>query len=275
MPAGRAAGRRSTASPPTLREALERRRGAHRGLPPHPAAAPSRATSATASSIRVAAPCPSTGPAATCPAAGPRYPSTVLMTAVPAKVAGVARGRAVRAARPATGSVPDVDPGRRRDRRRRRGVPRSAAPRPSAPWPTAPSPIAPVDVIVGPGQRLRRRGQARGGAARARRRAVGVRRAVARSWSWPTTPRRPSFAAIDVIVQAEHGPDGLAWLVTWDEAVADAVDRRRSPRWSPRRPARADIEATLADGGYAVLVDGPEQADGGRQRHRPRAPRAA
>ena len=32
------------------------------------------------------------------------------------------------------------------------------------------------------------------------------------------------FAAIDLMVQAEHGPDGLAWLVTWDETVADAVD---------------------------------------------------
>jgi histidinol dehydrogenase len=31
------------------------------------------------------------------------------------------------------------------------------------------------------------------------------------------------FVAIDLMVQAEHGPDGLAWFVTWDEAVADAV----------------------------------------------------
>ena len=62
-----------------------------------------------------------------------------------------------------------------------------------------------------------------------------------------------------MVVQAEHGPDGLAWLVTWSEAVADAVtaDVARIVEASPRR---ADIEATLADGGYAVLVDGPEQA---------------
>ncbi len=45
------------------------------------------------------------------------------------------------------------------------------------------------------------------------------------------------FAAIDVIVQAEHGPDGLAWLISWDEDVVDAVDaRRRPPR---RRPTLA------------------------------------
>ena len=28
-----------------------------------------------------------------------------------------------------------------------------------------------------------------------------------------TTP--PEYAAIDLVVQAEHGPDGLAWLITW------------------------------------------------------------
>ena len=32
-----------------------------------------------------------------------------------------------------------------------------------------------------------------------------------------TTP--VDYAAIDVIVQAEHGPDGLAWLITWSEAA--------------------------------------------------------
>ena len=45
-----------------------------------------------------------------------------------------------------------------------------------------------------------------------------------RSWWWPTTPRRPTYAAIDVIVQAEHGPDGLAWLITWSTTAADAID---------------------------------------------------
>jgi histidinol dehydrogenase len=67
------------------------------------------------------------------------------------------------------------------------------------------------------------------------------------------------WAAVDLVVQAEHGPDGLAWLVTWSEdvvaAVTDAVTRLVAA--SPRR---AEIESTLAGGGYAVLVDGPEQA---------------
>ena len=39
----------------------------------------------------------------------------------------------------------------------------------------------------------------------------------------------PDFAAVDVILQAEHGPDGLAWLITWDEARGRRRGRRR---WS-------------------------------------------
>jgi histidinol dehydrogenase len=72
-----------------------------------------------------------------------------------------------------------------------------------------------------------------------------------------TTP--VEWAAIDVVVQAEHGPDGLAWLVTWDEDAADQVTAAVA-RLVAESPRRAEIEATLDGGGYAVLVDGPEQA---------------
>jgi histidinol dehydrogenase len=70
----------------------------------------------------------------------------------------------------------------------------------------------------------------------------------------PTT-----LAAIDLVVQAEHGPDGIAWLVTWSDDVAAAVDAEveRLVAASPRRP---DLESTLGSGGYAALVEGPEQA---------------
>jgi histidinol dehydrogenase len=66
-------------------------------------------------------------------------------------------------------------------------------------------------------------------------------------------------AAIDVLVQAEHGPDGLAWLVSWDAGVVDAVCDAVA-RLVPRSPRRHHLEATLAEGGYAVLTDGAEQA---------------
>jgi histidinol dehydrogenase len=73
----------------------------------------------------------------------------------------------------------------------------------------------------------------------------------------PGTPA--DLAAIDLVVQAEHGPDGMAWLLTWSEEVADAVSAQVD-RFVQDSPRRQDLEATLAAGGYAVLVDGPEQA---------------
>ena len=54
-----------------------------------------------------------------------------------------------------------------------------------------------------------------------------------------------------MIVQAEHGPHGLAWLITWSEAAADAIDAAIAAQVAAA-PARADIEATLAAGGYVV-----------------------
>src|SRR5438874_13768618 len=72
-----------------------------------------------------------------------------------------------------------------------------------------------------------------------------------------TTPA--DLAAIDVVVQAEHGPDGLAWLVTWSEATADAVSAAVD-RIVAASSRRDDLESTLAGGGYAAVVEGPAQA---------------
>jgi histidinol dehydrogenase len=68
-----------------------------------------------------------------------------------------------------------------------------------------------------------------------------------------------AWAAIDVVVQAEHGPDGLAWLVTWSPRAADAIEAEVD-RLVAASPRRADLEATLRSGGYIALVDGPAQA---------------
>jgi histidinol dehydrogenase len=66
-------------------------------------------------------------------------------------------------------------------------------------------------------------------------------------------------AAADVILQAEHGPDGLAWLITWDEAVAEAVGAEITAQVAAA-PRRSDIEATLASAGHLVLVDDLDSA---------------
>ncbi|MBV8463579.1 MAG: histidinol dehydrogenase, partial [Acidimicrobiales bacterium] len=69
----------------------------------------------------------------------------------------------------------------------------------------------------------------------------------------------PAFAAIDVVVQAEHGPEGLAWLVTWD---ADLLERVVTEIGAivEASSRRDDLEATLAAAGIACLVDGPGEA---------------
>jgi histidinol dehydrogenase len=113
-----------------------------------------------------------------------------------------------------------------------------------------------ADVIAGPGNAY---------VAEAKRQVSGVV-GVASAFAGPSEivvvagPSAPAaFAAIDLVVQAEHGPDGLAWLVTWDDgllrAVAAEVDRVVAA--SPRR---ADLEATLASAGIACLVDTPAHA---------------
>jgi len=113
-----------------------------------------------------------------------------------------------------------------------------------------------VDVIVGPGNRY---------VAEAKRQVAGIV-GVPSAFAGPSevvvvaddaTPTR--WAAIDVVVQAEHGPDGLAWLVTWSAAVADAVEAEVD-RLVAASPRRADLEATLGSGGYVALVDGPTEA---------------
>ncbi len=118
--------------------------------------------------------------------------------------------------------------------------------------------IAPVDVIVGPGNIY---------VAVAKREVAGEGLVgIPSAFAGPSevvviadegTP--VESAAIDLVVQAEHGPHGLAWLITWSEATATAITAAVD-RLVARAPRRDDIEATLGEGGYAVLVDGPEQA---------------
>ncbi len=115
-----------------------------------------------------------------------------------------------------------------------------------------------VDVIVGPGNRyvaIAERLVAGQGA-------VGVPSAFTGPSEVAvvadeTTDTR--YAAVDLVVQAEHGPDGLSYLITWVPEVAEAVAAHvaRIASESPRRQA---IEATFSRGGFCVLVDGPDQA---------------
>jgi histidinol dehydrogenase len=182
--------------------------------------------------------------------------STVLMTAIPAKVAGVPEVVLVTSPQ-ADGSVAPgilaaaalagVDE-----------VYRVGGPGVIGALAYGTESIRAVDVIVGPGSA--RVAQAKREVASAG--LVGVPSAFAGPSEVvviadASTP--VAYAAIDVVLQAEHGPDGLAWLITWDEATADGVAAAVA-EIVPRSPRRAHLEATLAEGGYVVLCDGPEQA---------------
>lgn len=182
------------------------------------------------------------------------YPSTVLMTAIPARVAGVAElvlcvppdseGNVPQATL-AAAALAGVDE-----------IYRVGGAQAVAAMAYGTESIRPVDVIVGPGNIY---------VSLAKREVAGVV-GIPSAFAGPsevvviadeTAP--VDYAAIDVIVQAEHGPDGLAWLVTWSPEVADSVSAAVA-KLVAESPRRHEVEATLADGGYAVVVDGPDEA---------------
>ena len=185
-----------------------------------------------------------------------RYPSTVLMCAVPARVAGVselvlcvppeADGR-VAGPTMAAAALAGVDE-----------VYRCGGAQAVAAMAYGTETVRPVDIIVGPGNvyvAVAKREVAASGLVGIPAGFAGPSEVVVVADN--TTP--VELAAIDVVVQAEHGPDGLAWLVTWSEEVADAVTEV-VVRIVAESPRRADLEATLAGGGYAAIVEGPEEA---------------
>ena len=182
------------------------------------------------------------------------YPSTLIMTAVPARVAGVAEiavcvppgpdGRVadVTLAAAAAAGVTEVHP--------------VGGAQAVAALAYGTESIPPVDVIAGPGNAY---------VALAQREVAGVV-GVPAAFAGPSevvvvadATADATFAAADVILQAEHGPDGLAWLVTWDIATADAVEAEVE-RLAARADRRAEIEATLRRSGHSVLCSGAEQA---------------
>ncbi|RMH81085.1 MAG: histidinol dehydrogenase [Actinomyces sp.] len=182
------------------------------------------------------------------------YPSTVLMTAVPARIAGVSEvvlcvppgpdGRVpdLVLAAAAVAGVDEIHP--------------VGGAQAIAALAHGTESIDPVDVIVGPGNVY---------VALAKQEVAGLV-GVPSSFAGPSevvviadASVPPRFAAIDVIVQAEHGPDGLAWLVTWDEEVADRVSAEIAALVEAA-PRRDEILATLGTSGHVVVCRDAAQA---------------
>jgi len=116
--------------------------------------------------------------------------------------------------------------------------------------------IPAVDVIVGPGNVY---------VTLAKREVAGVV-GVPSSFAGPsevvviadgTVPAE--YVAIDLMVQVEHGPDSVAWLIAWDADVADRVVEvvAKLVEDAPRRDV---IAANLEANSYVAIVDGPAEA---------------
>jgi len=182
------------------------------------------------------------------------YPSTVLMTAVPARAAGVpqvvvcvppkADGKVIDVTL-AAASIAGVDT-----------VYACGGAQAIAAMAYGTQTIDPVDVIVGPGNVF---------VALAKREVSGIV-GVPSAFAGPSEicvvtdgTADPRYVAIDLMVQAEHGPDGLSWLIAYDEATVDAVESAMRTLLESA-PRRSDIESTLAVGGHVALVRDGRQA---------------
>ncbi len=182
------------------------------------------------------------------------YPSTVLMTAIPARVAGVPeialcvppdRSGSVPVVTLAAAAAAGVDE-----------VYRVGGAQAIAAMAYGTESIPAVDVIVGPGNLH----------VSMAKQIVAGRVGVPSAFAGPSevvvvadADADPRLVAIDLMVQAEHGPDGLAWLVCWDPTVADRVEEALAEAVA-EAPRADDIAATMAASGYSVVCDGPEQA---------------
>ena len=182
------------------------------------------------------------------------YPSTVVMTVVPARVAGVEEIVVCVPPGP-DGQVPDVVLAAASIAGAHEVVAVGGAQAIGAVAFGTES-IRAVDVIVGPGNVF----------VALAKQAVAGRVGVPSSFAGPSEvvviadgSDPIDFAAIDVILQAEHGPDGLAWFITWDTDVADAVTAAIE-RLVADAPRQAEIESTLNASGVVVVTENAEQA---------------
>jgi histidinol dehydrogenase len=182
-----------------------------------------------------------------------RYPSSVLMTAIPARVAGVSEvalcvppdtDGSVPAAVLAAAKLAGVDE-----------VYRVGGAQAIAALAYGTETIAAVDVIVGPGNAY---------VAEAKRQVVGA--VGIDSLAGPSeiaivadATVDPEWVAADLLAQAEHGPGGAATLIVWDDDVAARIDLALETLLMTAM-RREEAEATLVSGGRVVLTNDSMQA---------------
>ena len=116
--------------------------------------------------------------------------------------------------------------------------------------------IPAVDVIVGPGNIYVATAQ----------RMVSQDVGIAAAFAGPSEivviadeTANPKFAAIDLIVQAEHGPDGQSWLISPDEKTLKTT-LQEVEVLVDKSKRQQEIMSTFDEGGFAVLVKDLSQA---------------
>ncbi len=115
--------------------------------------------------------------------------------------------------------------------------------------------IAPADLVVGPGN-------AWVTAAKleiAGRTAIDLPAGPSEGLVIATPPAEPDRVAADLLTQAEHGPDSPAILVTTDPVFADAVEEALRERLN-LAPRRSTLEQALGRHGRIILVADVEAA---------------
>ncbi|CAI8356851.1 MAG: Histidinol dehydrogenase [Acidimicrobiales bacterium AG-410-I20] len=182
------------------------------------------------------------------------YPSTVIMTAVPAKMAGV--DHVVIAVPPdQNGEIPKSVLAAAAISGVEKIHPIGGA-QAIAALAYGTEEVDPVDVIVGPGNIY----------VSLAKQEVSSTVRVPSSFAGPSEvvvmadeTAEPDLVAMDLVVQAEHGPNGLSWLITWKEEIAARVQAEIEKILVASR-RKEEIESTLSNSGYCVLVEGPDQA---------------
>lgn len=181
------------------------------------------------------------------------YPSSVLMAAIPARVAGVdgicvasPPGRGGEIAEPvlAACSVVGITE-----------VYRMGGAQAIAALAYGTGTVRPVEKIVGPGNVY-----------------VTLAKRLVNGWvgvdseAGPTEiaivadrSASPRIVAADLIAQAEHGPNGAHVLITWEPALAEQVMTELGSL-VVTHPKSDDVENALIEGGVAVVVRDLEQA---------------
>jgi histidinol dehydrogenase len=62
------------------------------------------------------------------------------------------------------------------------------------------------------------------------------------------------LAALDILVESEHGPDSSAYIVTWSKKVADAALKAIPEFWQQMSPERAGYSQTVLSGSMGGVI---------------------